>query len=180
MHDPSAYITPDVILDLTGVRFEQTGPNRVRVSGARARGKPTHLKVSGFVEEPGFVADVEIGYAGTGALNRGRIAAETLQLRLASLPRDDVRVDLVGVNSIIGAASLPAPNAPAEVRVHVSARCPDAESAQMVEDEVYSLTLSGPSGGGSVRSERRPSLAVIDGFIDRALVRQSLVWEVAP
>ncbi len=42
--------------------------------------------------------------------------------------------------------------------------------AQMIEDEVYALTLSGPAGGGSVRSERRPSLAVIDGYIDCGVV----------
>jgi hypothetical protein len=67
-----------------------------------------------------------------------------------------------------------------EVRVHVSARCVDAEMAQIVEDEVYALTLSGPSGGGSVRSERRPSLAVIDGFIDRDQVKSETIWETAP
>lgn len=36
VHDPGAYITPDVVLDFTGVRFEEIGPNRVRMSGARA------------------------------------------------------------------------------------------------------------------------------------------------
>jgi Acyclic terpene utilisation family protein AtuA len=180
VHDPSAYITPDVIIDMTGIRFEQIGTNRVRVTGARAKGRPTHLKVSGFVDEPGFIADVEVGFAGTGALNRGRIAAEILQHRLADFPKDDIRIDLVGVNSIIGAASLPAPNALPEVRVHISARCTDAEMAQMIEDEVYTLTISGPAGGGSVRSERRPSMAVVDGYIDRTLVETSLSWEVAP
>ena len=180
VHDPSRYITPDVVIDFTGVRFEQIGRNRVRVSGAMGRGRPSKLKVSGFVEEPGFVADVEIGYAGTGALNRGRVAADTLRLRLDELPRNDVRIDLVGVDSIIGVASLPVPNALPEVRVHISARCADAEVAQWIEDEVYALTLSGPAGGGSVRSERRPSLAVVDGLIDRTLVQTQLVWETAP
>lgn len=180
VHDPSRYITPDGILDFTGVRFEEIGRNRVRVTGAKSRGRPQTLKVSGFVEAPGFIADVEIGYAGTGALNRGRVAADTLRLRLKDMPREDVRIDLVGVDSIIGPASQPAPNQLPEVRVHISARCADAEIAQMIEDEVYSLTLSGPAGGGSVRSERRPSLAVIDGLIDRAKVKTSLVWETAP
>ena len=179
VHDPARYITPDAILDLTGVRFEEIGRNRVRVTGAKSRGRPATLKVSGFVEEPGFIADVEIGYAGTGALNRGRVSADALRLRLSGLPKEDVRIDLVGVDSIIGPASRPAPNQLPEVRVHVSARCPDAEVAQMIEDEVYSLTLSGPAGGGSVRSERRPSLAVINGFIDRALVKTQLAWEAA-
>ena len=149
------------------------------MSGARSRGKPSRLKVSGFVEEPGFIADVEIGYAGTGALSRARVAADTLRLRLADIPDEDIRIDLVGVDSIIGAASQLAPNALPEVRVHVSARCSDAEMAQMIEDEVYSLTLSGPAGGGSVRSERRASLAVVDGFIDRDAVPVSINWETA-
>ncbi|MBM3489644.1 MAG: DUF1446 domain-containing protein [Alphaproteobacteria bacterium] len=180
VHDPGSYITPDVILDFTGVKFEQIGRNLVRMSGARARGRPRKLKVSGFVEQPGFVADVEIGYAGTHALQRGRIAADALRLRLDDWQPEDLRIDLVGVDSTLGPASLPAPNRAPEVRVHVSARCADAEMAQIVEDEVYSLTLSGPAGGGSVRSERRPSLAVVDGLIPRELVRTETVWEQAP
>lgn len=180
VHDPSAYITPDVILDFCNVQFEQIATNRMRMSGAKARGKPSRLKVSGFVEEPGVIADVEIGYAGIHALQRGRIAADTLRLRLADIPSDDLRIDLVGVDSTLGtAASSPAPNRLPEVRVHVSARCEDAQMAQAVEDEVYALTLSGPAGGGSVRSERRPCLAVIDGFIDRQRVSTDIIWENA-
>ena len=181
VHDPSAYITPDATLDFTGVRFEEVGHNRVRVTGAKARGKPTLLKVSGFVEQPGFIVDIEIGYAGTYALRRGQVSADALRLRLENMFKpEDVRIDLVGVDSTLGASSLPAPNRMPEVRVHVSARCPDAETAMIVEDEVYSLTLSGPAGGGSVRSERRPSLAVVDGFIDRELVKTRTEWSVAP
>jgi Acyclic terpene utilisation family protein AtuA len=179
VHDPSAYVTPDVIIDYTGIEFKQVGPNRVRVSGAKARGRPDRLKVSGFVELPGFIADVEIGYAGVGAHRRGRVAAEALRIRLSDIPEDDIRIDLVGVDSILGAASPSAGAPPAEVRVHVSARCADAEMAQIVEDEVYALTLSGPAGACSVRSERRPRLDVVDGFIDRALVATELVWERA-
>jgi hypothetical protein len=179
VHDPSAYITPDVIIDFTGVRFEEIGRNRVRMSGARACGRPDRLKVSGFVEGPGFIADVEIGYAGTHALRRARAAAQTLAIRLDAFDPESIRIDLVGVDSILGPATLPAPG-PAEARVHVSARCTDAELAQWVEDEVYALTLSGPAGGGSVRSERRPRLDVVDGLIDRDRVDTRLAWETAP
>ena len=179
VHDPSAYITPDVIIDFTGIDIEEIGQNRVRISGAKARGRPTHLKVSGFVDEPGFVADVEIGYAGTGALNRARVAADVLRLRLATFKTNEIRIDVVGIDSILGAGSPASPAALPEARVHVSARCPDAEWAQVVEDEVYALTLSGPAGGGSVRSERRPNMSVVDGLIDRTLVPVSLKWEIA-
>lgn len=179
VHDPSRYITPDGTLDFTGVQFEEIGLNRVRVTGAKFRGRPSRLKVSGFVDQPGFIADIEIGYAGTHALQRGRIAADALRMRLDDFPSGAIRVDLVGIDSTLGSASLPPANRMPEVRVHVSAKCEDTTAAQVVEDEVYALTLSGPAGGGSVRSERRPSLAVIDGFIDRDLVRHEIVWETS-
>ncbi|HUN47272.1 MAG TPA: acyclic terpene utilization AtuA family protein [Stellaceae bacterium] len=178
VHDPRAYLTPDVTIDFTGIRFEEVAPNRVRMSGARAAGRPPRLKVSGFVDRPGFIADVEISFAGTHAYDRARRAAEALRMRLGDWRDEDIVVDLVGVNSVLGQASPPLIAPPPELRVHVSARCPDAEAAQIVEDEVYALTLSGPAGGGAVRSERRPRLEVLTGFIARDLVKTSLEWTV--
>lgn len=177
VHDPSSYITPDVVIDFTQVSFTPIAPDTIRMQGVRGRPRPEQLKVSGFVDEPGVIADIEIGYAGTHALTRAQRAADTLRLRLHHFNQDQLRIDLVGVNSILGDASVQAPPTLPELRMHVSARCEDAMDAQLLEDEVYALTLSGPAGGGSVRSERRPCLAVIDGFIDRDLVSTHLTWE---
>lgn len=176
VHDPARYMTPDATLDFTGLRFEQLGRNRVRVTGARGAGRPATLKVAGFAELPGWIIDCEIGFAGTGALERARRTAEALRLRLDRWADDDVAIDLVGVDSILRAGSAPTLAPPAEVRVHVSARCADAEAAQVVEDEVYAMTLSGPAGGSSVRSERRARIEVIDGYIPRERVVPTLEW----
>ena len=176
MHDPSRYATPDLILDFTGIRFEQLGKNRVRMSGARSLGPPPTLKVAGFLELPGFIADCEIGFAGTGALARAQRAAEALRMRLSDWRDEDIAIDLVGINAILRAGSLPSLSAPAELRVHVSARCSDLEAAQIIEDEIYALTLSGPAGGCSVRSERRPRIEVLDGFIAPELVKPEIEW----
>lgn len=177
VHDPSRYITPDGVVDFTETRLEETGPRRVRVSGTKLRGKPKQLKVIGFAEEAGFIADVEIGYAGTGAQERALRAADVLRHRLADWPQDDIRIDIVGLNSILGGASMAANAAAPELRVHVSARCPDGETAQIIEDEVYALTLSGPGGGGSLRSERRRNIETVSGLIDRDLVPVGIEWE---
>jgi hypothetical protein len=177
VHDPRAYITPDAILDFTDVSFEEMGRNQVRLLGARGRARPERLKVIGFLERRGLIADIEIAYAGTGALARARLAAEILRIRLErELGIRDYLVDLVGVDSMLGAGSRPLNCEPPELRVHVSARCDDALLAQAVEDEVYTLTISGPAGGGSVRSERRGRVESITGFIARDRISPRLEW----
>lgn len=176
VHDPSRYATPDLVLDFTGIRFEQIGHNRVRMSGARSLGPPPTLKVAGFLELPGFIADCEIGFTGTAAMARAQRAAETLRLRLCDWRDEDIAIDLVGIDSILRAGTLPSCVPPAELRVHVSARCVDLDMAQVIEDEIYALTLSGPAGGCSVRSERRPRIEVLDGFIAHQLVQPEIEW----
>ena len=179
VHNPARYATPDLILDFTGIRFEQLDKNRVRMSGARSLGPPPTLKVAGFLELPGFIADAEIGFAGTGAFARAQRAAETLRLRLSDWRDEDIAIDLVGVDSILRAGALQSAVPPAELRVHVSARCADLESAQIIEDEIYTMTLSGPAGGSSVRSERRPRIEVLDGFIAPELVHAQIEWSTS-
>jgi hypothetical protein len=179
VHDPARYITPDLVLDFSGIRFETSGHNRVRISGAHSHGAPPTLKVAGFMELPGWIADAEIGFAGTRAFERAQRAAEALRLRLADWVDEDIAIDLVGIDSILRAGSLRAAAPPAELRVHVSARCADLESAQTVEDEVYALTLSGPAGGCSVRSERRARIEVIDGYIAVQRVQPAIEWSTS-
>ena len=179
VHDPARYITPDAVLDFTGIRFEQISCNRVRMSGARVVGRPDTLKVIAFVERRGVIADVEIGFAGRGAMTRAQCAADVLRRRLQGWAEVDLMIDLVGVNSLLGAASTAANAAPAELRVHVSARCEDVAAAQEIEDEVYALTLSGPAGGAGVRSERRARIETVSGLVPRQLVPWSLVWETS-
>jgi hypothetical protein len=163
------------------VRFEAVGRNRVRMSGVRSRGAPPTLKVAGFVDKPGFIMDCEISLAGLGARGRAEVMAEALRLRLgmAGWLEADFSVDLVGLGSVLRAGAQPLRGEPPELRVHVSARCADAQSAQAVEDEIYALTLSGPAGGCSVRSEKRPRIEVLDGFIAPSAVSTQLAWEVS-
>ena len=180
VHNPAAYATPDATLDFTGVAFEPAGENRIRLLGCRMGPRPERLKVIGFLARRGVIADVEIAFAGTGALSRARLAADVLRLRLArALDLREFLVDLVGVDSVLGAASRPLLGEPPELRVHVSARCDDTALAQAVEDEVYTLTICGPAGGGSVRSERRPRVETISGLIARDRVTPGIEWSEA-
>lgn len=176
VHDPGAYLTPDGTVDLTGVRFDPRPDGSVEVGGARMGPRPARLKVSGFVARPGTLVDAEIGFAGVGALGRARDAAEILRIRLAAAGFTGAQIDLVGVDSLLGRASQPLLAPPPEVRVHVTVACPDDEQATAVEDELITLTISGPPNAGGIRAERRPHIAVVDGRLDRELVREELAW----
>jgi hypothetical protein len=44
IHDPTSYITPDVVVDITALRLEQVGHNRVRVSGVKRQTAPRHAE----------------------------------------------------------------------------------------------------------------------------------------
>jgi hypothetical protein len=102
--------------------------------------------------------------------------AQALRLRLGDWADADIAIDLVGAGSVLRAGSQLLQGEVPELRVHVSARCRDSEQAQIVEDEVYAMTLSGPAGGSSVRSEKRPRIEVLDGFIEHHRVPTEIVW----
>lgn len=177
VHDPNHYITPDAIVDFSRVEFRTVGDDRIAVSGARFVGVPETLKVVGFVRREGVIADLEIAYAGRGARKRAYVAAEILRQRLDAAPGlDQLQVDLVGVDSVLRAASRPVNGDLAEVRVHASAICENTEVALAAEDEVYGLTLTGPAGGCCIRSERREPVEVVTGRIARDQVDARIQW----
>jgi len=174
IHDPSAYLTPDVVLDITGVRVEEVGPDRVKVMGARGRRKPDRLKATvGFTD--GWLGEGEISYAGPNAAARARLAGEVLRERLARLRPDlDLRVDLIGLASLFnddGGRYLDrARTEPEDVRVRVAVRSPDREGADLAGREVTALYCCGPAGGGGVRTRVTPRLRTASALVPREAV----------
>ncbi|MFC7690880.1 acyclic terpene utilization AtuA family protein [Paeniroseomonas aquatica] len=54
LHDPAHYITPDVVLDISGCHVEQLGKDRVAIHGLRGHPRPETLKVTASFEEAGW------------------------------------------------------------------------------------------------------------------------------
>src|SRR5262249_14509260 len=77
IHDPSAYLAPDVVLDLPDVEVAETGKDRVRVSGARGKPAPETLKAT-VCFDSGVLGEAEISYAGPNASARAQLAAEVV------------------------------------------------------------------------------------------------------
>jgi hypothetical protein len=169
--DPSSYVTPDVVADFSGVVFDETGPDQVRVSGASGRGRPDRLKVTlGY--RGGWVGEGQISYAGPRCLDRARLAGDVVRERLREVHGfDDGEVEVEYLGAGAAHRGLAGPGDPVEVRLRVAARAPDRERAGLVGWEVESLYTNGPAAGGGARSAVTEQVVVRSCLLDRDLVR---------
>src|SRR5262245_36652080 len=101
VHDPAAYLTPDVVADISEAEVEQVGPDRVAVRGVRGHPQPETLKAIAFFAG-GWLGEGEISYAGPNAEARARLAADVVRRRVGN--GLDLRFDLIGVLSVLGEA----------------------------------------------------------------------------
>lgn len=156
MHDPSAYLTPDVTLDVTGVTLSEDGENRIRVSGAKGTPPPETLKTT-ISADGGWLAEAEMIYAGPNAFARAQMAADIIKTRVRGHGvEDDLRVDIVGTGAVFDNDTSDRRGAinsafDGEFRVRTAIRTADKDTGAYVNDEVLSLFCSGPAGGGGYR-----------------------------
>ena len=180
VHDPAHYITPDVVVDFTTVRLEQVGPDRVRVSGVSGKPRTATLKVSlGCIE--GFIGEDTFYYAGRGALRRAQLARRILEerFRIVGLRADAVRIDLLGVNAVHGAATPADAPEPYEVGVRVAARCRSRAEADKIGREIDGMAVCGVGMTGKhvPNKERvREVIGVWSALVPRAALAPTVHW----
>lgn len=173
VHDPCAYLTPDVTADIGEADVTQLGPDRVKLSGVRGHARPAELKVNIF-HETGWLAEGEISYAGARAEARARLAAEVLRERLKDL--GPLRADLIGVASLFGDdggrwLAQHEPGDARDVRLRVALNHAERRGAERLVREVTALYTCGPAGGGGVRTALRPRLGTVSCTVPREQVR---------
>ncbi|HWQ61789.1 MAG TPA: acyclic terpene utilization AtuA family protein, partial [Negativicutes bacterium] len=178
IHDPIAYLTPDVVADFTGVRMTQEGKDRVRVTGGCGKPKTGKLKVSiGYVDS--YIGEGQISYAGPGAVARGQLALDIVaeRLKLMGVQLDEVRFDLIGVNALHG-GKLSAGCEPYEVRARVAGRTQNMKEAVRIGNEVETLYTNGPAGGAGAWKSAREVVAMVSVLIPDSLAKYKVSYEV--
>ncbi len=185
LHDPAAYLTPDVVADVSGARVDAVGPDQVRLSGVRGHPRPSTLKANAFFAN-GWLAEGEISYAGPGAEARARLAAQVLRERLDPADRHGpLRVDLLGVTSVLAdddgyMLASSQPTDARDVRLRVAANHPDRLGAERLTREVTALYTCGPAGGGGVRTNLRPRLGLRSCALPREIAPVQLSFVGGP
>jgi hypothetical protein len=179
VHNPSRYLTPDVTADFSKVQIASVGADRVKISNAGGDARPQMLKVTvGF--DDGFQGEAGISYAGSGAQARGQLAAQIAGYRLREIHgiKSNLRIDLIGVNSLFATAGARGSDAE-DVRLHVALRSATREGAELMLWEIESLLCCGPAGGGGFRGSIVPCVMTKSVLVDRDLVKPRLEVLVA-
>ncbi|GAA0507372.1 DUF1446 domain-containing protein [Pigmentiphaga sp. GD03639] len=185
IHDPGAYLTPDVVADITEAEVREVGIDRVEITGVRGHPRPATLKATLCHEGP-WLAEGEISYAGPNAAARAALAADVVRKRLHALGLGGLRVraDFIGVASVFGddegrwTAAAGVPASPVEdLRLRIAAAAATRQDAERVAREVLALYTCGPAGGGGVRTTVTPRLGSGSCLVPREWLAPT--WEFA-
>jgi len=171
--DPTCYRTPDVDVDLTGIRLNDEGANRVALRGARGRPPGTRLKVAA-VYRNGWTASGMLAVVGQGAAAKAKAAGALLlqRVRRAGFTLAETLVECLGAGEVVPGLLRPqAP--PLEVMLRVSVRDENRKAVERFCREFAPLVTSGPSGIAGYATGRpsaRPAFGYWPTLVDRTLI----------
>ncbi|MFC5451401.1 acyclic terpene utilization AtuA family protein [Paenibacillus aestuarii] len=157
IHDPAAYLTPDVVLDVTKVQLEAAGDNRVRVTGAQGSKRPDTLKiVMGYSD--GWLGQAICGYSWPDALEKARAADRIIrkQMERIRLQVEEIQTDYLGYNSLHGPLAAPPKEELNEIYLRIAVRSRSKEKAAALGRLFPPLMLSGPPALGGFLGVMKP------------------------
>ena len=167
VHNPNAYLTPDVTADFSRVNVAEVGADRVQVSNAGGAARPDQLKVT-VAFDGGYLAEAEVSYAGPGAVDRAALASTIVKDRINKVHgiQTSCRTDLIGLNALHQLETEFIPNVQ-DVRLRTALRTNKHDAAQALLWEVESLLCCGPAGGAGYRGRIEPSVLTYSTFVKR-------------
>ncbi len=176
MHDPRAYVTPDVVADVTTLRLADAGPDRVRVSGVSGHPRTSTLKVN-IARLEGFSRELIFTLGWPEVWRKEQQLRGMLDAAWEGLPITRVDVQHLGLDSLYGPMVAP-PEDPIELIVRVLFTAADQQTLKTAVRRAMALGLSGPAGmavsGTTVGAEPRYLLGLWPALVDRARVEPSV------
>ncbi|HEV8194336.1 MAG TPA: acyclic terpene utilization AtuA family protein [Ktedonobacterales bacterium] len=172
MHDPRAYITPDVIADITTLLLGDDGPDRVRVTGVTGRPRTDTLKVN-VARLEGYSRELIFTLGWPRAWEKERVLREMLAAAWQGLPIARAEFTHLGADSLFGPLIAP-PDDPVELIVRVLFAASDQDTLITAVRRAMALGLSGPAGmavsGQSVGDDPRALLGLWPALVARGAV----------
>jgi hypothetical protein len=186
IHDPAAYVTPDVVADFASVRLGDDGPDRVSITEVRGSAATDTYKVL-VCHAAGWSGESRVAFGWPDAYAKARATALILRERVsqAGIPVEQWHEEYWGVNALHG-PTVPidgADEAP-EVMLRMAWRCADKRDVSRVSREMVPLGLSAPPWGltASGRSLGGPPtqlLGLWPALVPKAIVDAGVRVDVA-
>lgn len=182
IHDPSHYITPDVIVDLTKIKLEETGHNHVSLSGVKGKPRPDKLKLAmGRME--GYLSEQFFFFSYPFAYQKAKKFVEAVKEIWSRLPVkiDKADYSFVGINGIHGdAAPLPPDDFLENINetgVRLVIKHADPKVGKIAFQAIVALGLNGPPGLISMPGwgkQNRMLLSLWPSLVDRKWVKMKI------
>jgi hypothetical protein len=186
VHDPHAYYSPDVVLDMGTLKFEDEGNDRVRISGASGAPRPKTLKiVAGY--QDGWMGSGIMGFAWPEAYAKCEKAAEVLRTFVEENKRErgwvveEINAEYIGYNSLLGANADPTYRDQLnECFLRMTIRTGDKKVADAFGRLFPWLGLSGPPYVGSMKGVQpaKELLGIWPTLVSRDLVEKNIKMEI--
>jgi hypothetical protein len=176
--DPSAYLTPDVVADFTGLQLAELGPDQVRITAARGKPATDSYKVS-IAYRDGWTASGTLLIAGPAAANKARRCGDIIfaRLRRAGVEPAHRNIECLGAGDSMPGV-LPIVDAP-EVVLRVSVHDAERAVVERFSKEFAPLVTSGPPGVTGYTTGRpavREVFAYWPALIDKNAVVAQVEW----
>ncbi|WP_045519520.1 acyclic terpene utilization AtuA family protein [Neobacillus niacini] len=182
IHDPAAYITPDVVVDLSNVKLENVRPNQVKVTGVKGHPRTDTLKVvMGY--ENGYAGQVIVGFSWPDAMMKAKKVDEIIRIQLErnGLNYEEVRTDFMGYNSLSGPLAHDNQSELNEVFLRMTVRAKTKPEAAKFSRLFPPLALNGPPSmsGFTGNAAPRALLGMWSALLPREEVESQIQVEVA-
>jgi Acyclic terpene utilisation family protein AtuA len=157
VHNPHAYFSPDVVLDMGTLNLDDQGNDNVRITGAGGAKRPGTLKVVAGYHD-GFMGTGMIGFSWPDAYLKCETSANVIKGLTAERgwKLDEINVEYVGYNSMLGANADPAQRDNLnECFLRMTVRTKDRRIAEGFGRLFPWLGLSGPPYAGGFHGIER-------------------------
>jgi len=182
VHNPHAYVSPDVVLDMGTLRLDDEGGDRVRISGASGAARPADLKiVAGY--QDGWMGTGMIGFAWPEAYAKCEKSAQIIQTLVEERgwAIDETNIEYIGYNSLLGANADPTYRDQLnECFLRMTIRTRDRRIADGFGRLFPWLGLSGPPYVGSMKGIQpaKELLGIWPTLVLRELVEKNIKIEI--
>ena len=177
VHDPAAYILPDVVCDFTDVRLEGLGGDRVRVTGARGLPATPAYKAS-LTYHDGFRCTATLMIVGVEAVAKAHAVAAAILARAARLMAQAGHSGYSATSvEVLGSESLYGPHSKAtgarEVVLKIAVAHADEAALELFSREIFPAATSmaqGITGFASGRPAVQPVVRLASCLISKSRV----------